>query len=622
MASADHTARFGVFELDIRSGELRKSGAKIRLQEQPLQILTLLLERPGEIVTRDEICKKLWPDGTFVDFERSVNAAIVRLREALDDSADNPRFVETIPRRGYRFIAPVQGPAEDKAAAGDARVATAVHAESLRRRKRWYVAVAALLLLLALPIAFNVNGLRQRLFGPTTPKIESIAVLPLKNLSGDPQQEYFADGMTEALITHLGKLQTLRVVSRTSVMQYRSVRRPLREIARELGVDAIIEGGVQRTADQARITVRLMDPVTERQLWAEAYQRELTDVFGLQSEVVQAIAHEVHAVFSPQEQARLARSRPIKPEAHEAFLRSLWASTSQEAVTFLQQAISMDPEYALAYAHLARTYLWMGNRGLLRPVESYAKAKAAAAHALALDDSLPEAHVAAGTVNHKYEWDQQSAERHYRRAVELNPSNEDARSSYAFFLCMMGRHDAAMEEIQRALKLDPVSTATRVNQGILLQMARRYDDAIAVYRKELEVYPESDIRFQLALTYIHKGLYPEAIRELRILKANFPDRMEHDAFIAVAYAEAGQVQEARKILRWLLRLREKRFVRAGIPAVIYAALGEKELAIEWLRRSFEEGDDWLIWSKVVPTMDRLRDDPRFQDLLHRIGLQP
>ena len=356
MAEATPTARvvrFGTFEADLRAGELRKNGLKIKLQEQPFQILAMLLERPGEVVTREELQKRLWSGDTFVDFDHSLSASVNKLRDALGDSADNPRFVETLPRRGYRFVYPVEGL---KVSSPSQEVAVEASATPKRRARQvhFWIAGFALLGMVAVLAGLNVGGWWDRfLGGPASGEIRSLAVLPLENLSDDPEQEYFVDGMTEALIADLGKIGALRVISRRSVMRYKGSNKPLPEIAGELNVDAIVEGSVLRAGDQVRITAQLVNAFLEQYLWADSYQRDLRDVLSLQSEVARAIAEEIKVAVTPQEQTRLASARPVNPEAHEFYLKgryhlNKWTKEGWEkAIEYFQnQAKLLDAEIA------------------------------------------------------------------------------------------------------------------------------------------------------------------------------------------------------------------------------------------------------------------------------------
>ena len=472
--SSKRIVRFGVFEVDRAAGELRKQGLKVKLQEKPFQVLTLLLERPGEVVTREELQRRLWPD-TFVDFEHSLSTAIKKLRDALGDTADNPRFIETRPGRGYRFIAPVEGrPAPPispslPAPAGGKPV--------------WRLAAAgfAVVALLAVLVRLNVGGWQERLLGGAAPgQITSLAVLPLENLSGDPEQEYFADGMTDAVISDLGKIEALRVISRTSVMQYKQVRKPLPEIARELNVDAVIEGSVQRVGDRVRISVQLIQAVPESHLWAKSFERDLSDILALESELARAIANEIEAKFTPEEEARLASTRPVNPEAHEAYLKGrnyLQTQTNARlelAREYFQQAIEKDPNYALAYAALAQAYQICGWRGLLPRNAAITRAKAAAEKALEMDPALGEAHASLARIRYWHDWDWSGAERAFKRAIELNPSNANAYGLYSHYLTfVVGRPEESIAMHKRLVELDPLSPAMKAGLGIRYIYARR-----------------------------------------------------------------------------------------------------------------------------------------------------
>ena len=406
--------RFSVFEVDLRTEELRKQGLKVKLHGQPFQVLAMLLERPGELVTREEIREKLWPGNTFIDFEHSVNNSIRRLREALGDDPAAPRFIETLPRHGYRFIAPVEGGAIQELPLPTTGP-RAVRESPLGRH--WDIAVASGLVagLVAVLFAFNVAGLRDRVVTSVgarravpLPKIESIAVLPLENLSGDPSQEYFADGMTDELITELGKVSALRVISRNSVMLYKGKRKPTPEIARELNVDAVVEGAVMRSGERVRITAQLIQARTDRHLWAESYERDLRDILALQSEVARAIAEEIRIKSTPQERARMASRGSVDPEAYDACMkgqRAMDPRTYDIAIKYFQQAIEKEPNFAMAYAGLAGAYSELGNDELISPQESYPKAKAAAMKALEIDDTLVAPHLTLGWAKLRFDWD-------------------------------------------------------------------------------------------------------------------------------------------------------------------------------------------------------------------------
>lgn len=404
--------RFGVFEFDSRARQLRKHGHTIRLHGQPLEILGLLLERPAEVVLREELRAKLWPEETFVDFEHSLNAAVNKLREALDDDANNPRFIETVPRRGYRFISAVNQPDSQGLkltvpAVSASLESPVVIAESQipspHRHRSVFVTALVLTVVLAVVFGFDLGGVRRRLVGePRVSRIQSIAVLPLENLSQDPEQEYFADGMTDQLITNLAQVSALKVVSRTSAMRYKGTKKSLSEIARELHVDAVVEGTVMHADDRVRISAQLIEASTDHHLWAANYDRDLRDVLSMQDEVTRAIVNEVRVKLTAQDQARLANTHPVNPEAFQLYLkgRYYWYKLNpealQKATAYYQRALDEDPAYALAYAGLADSYNSLAFFSVFPPREMMPKAKAAAAKALELDENLAEAHISLG----------------------------------------------------------------------------------------------------------------------------------------------------------------------------------------------------------------------------------
>ena len=449
------TIRFGVFEIDVRSGELRKQGRKIRLEGQPVNILICLLENPGELVTREELHRRLWPADTYVNFEHGLNAAVKRLRRALNDSADNPRFVETLPRRGYRFLAPVRAdpgediriveeipPAKSDSASEEPPAGEKHHRVPPQWLLDWKKLGIALLLVFAILTAWMLRPTNSR-----PPVIRSLAVLPLENLSHDPAQEYFADGMTDELITELGQISGLRVISRTSVMTYKGVRKSLPQIARELNVETVVEGTVLRSGDQVRITAQLIQAAADKQLWAQSYEGDVHQTLALQRQVGRAIAEEIHIELTSREREVLKSVKAVNPDAYEAYLkgRYFWNKRTgdglKKAIDYFSQAIEKDPGYAQAYAGLADSYALMGDweYGVLPPTEAFPKAKAAAAKALTLDNTLGEAHTSLAFVLDLFDWDWGAAEREYAQAVELSPSYATAHQWYTWHLIVLGR---------------------------------------------------------------------------------------------------------------------------------------------------------------------------------------
>jgi TolB-like protein/Tfp pilus assembly protein PilF len=556
---------FGEFELDGFAGELRRQGTKLRLQDQPLQILQILIQRPGDIVSREELQKKIWPCDTFVDFDHGINNAIKRLREALGDTADTPRFVETLPRRGYRFVGKIE---------------------------------------------------RE------TSRFRSLAVLPLENLSRDPEQEYFADGLTEALITTLAKIGDLRVVSRTSSMLYKGARKPLREIARELEVDTIVEGSVLRGGDRLRITAQLIDPVQETHLWAESYDRHLRDVLDLQAEVARAIAHEIRIKLTPQEQAQLAQARPVDPEAYEAYLKGRyhWIKRSREghikACEHFQQAIAKDPACAPAYAGLADTVAIMGLWGLVPPEEGCGKARGLALKALELDNGSAEAHTSMAWARFHYDYDFDSSEKEFERAIELNPRYATAHHWFGMCLGMMGRHEEGYTELKRAVRLDPDWSNIHFGLAFVHWCGRRYDQAIESCQKALQLDPNFvQALTWLGISYEAKMMFEPALATLRSAVQLSQTAAVPLALLGEAYATSGCSDEAQQILH---ELTMRPYVTAYFVGRIYAALGQKDQAFTWLETAYRERGEWLPLLNVDPRFDSLRGDARFLDLIQRM----
>jgi eukaryotic-like serine/threonine-protein kinase len=485
----------------------------------------------------------------------------------------------------------------------------------------------ALIAVVAVLAALNVAGLRDRISmavsarrAAPVPQIRSIAVLPLENLSRDPEQEYFADGMTEALIAELGQIGSLRVISRTSTMRYKKTDKPLPQIARELNVDALIEGSVLRSADRVRITAQLIGAVPERHLWARSYERDLRDVLSLQGEVARAIADEIKANVTPDVQARLARARPVDPEVHELYLKgnySLSRSDYYKGIEYFRQAIKKDPNFARGYGGLAMSYNSLGDAVLLPSVEAYAKGKAAARKALELDDSLAEAHVALAYALWQGDWDWSGTERELNRALELNPNSDSAHNMYAYYLSLLGRHQEAIAEATRVVEISPLLAWPYSSLGWEYYVARRYDDALAQFQKALQVTTNPWAHMNLAWAYREKGLYKEAIAEF----LQMPDGAVKFGHLGNAYARAGQKAEAQELLQKLIEL-SKQKVGTYEVALVYAGLGDKDRAFEWLEKAYKVHDKGMCFLKVDPPLDPLRSDPRFQDLLRRMNFPP
>ena len=636
--------RFDSFELDLRAGELRKGGLRIRLQEQPLLILQTLLENPGEVVTRDELQKKIWPADTFVDFDHGLHAAVNRLRAALNDSADRPRYVETVARRGYRFIGKLETPQ-----AGVPIIAVAQPAPSPEPRpglwNSWTGVLAGFgiaLAIAAILVAGNVYGLRAWLFG-TGPRhaFHSLAVLPLDNLTHDPNQDYFADEMTEELITQFSKLGDLKVISRTSAMQYKGTRKTLPQIASELHVDAVVEGAVQLAGNRVRITAQLVNGATDEHIWAETYDRELSNVLLLQSEVASDIAKQIDLRLTPQQQQRLhAEARAVNPDAYQAYLlgRYYWNMRTAEGLDkagkYFADAIQKDPNFALAYSGQADYFAYLtvlGGPEVLPPSTAMKQAKAAAARALQLDDSLAEAHASMGDILHNYDWDWAGAEREFKRAIELNPNYAMAHHWYAHLLIETGRTQQSLAEAGRALELDPYSPF--VNNGVARQyyLSRQYDKSIAQCKVGLQINPTYlPARIQLALNYEQTGKLTEAVTELEqaaeLLSGSGaahpkPELPVLDALLGHAYAIAGRKSDAMNELSKLQAAVKRRYIPSAYFAVVWVGLGDKDQALTWLNRAYDERSEHVLYLGIEPIVDPLRSDPGFALLLKKIGTE-
>jgi len=637
--------RFGVFEVDPRSGELRKTGSRIKLQDQPFKVLLALLERPCEVVTREELRARIWPDDSFGAFDHGVNVAIAKLRSALDDSADAPRYVETLHRRGYRFVFPVKAPAgvpntgstrpksgaagqsdghgESELVASDrGRDVGPPHAgispaATRTRKRRYFLLTLGLAAVIASAVGWEWR-VRQRVV-----PIRSLAVLPFENLSGDAAQDYFADGMTEALITELGKISSLRVISRQSMMQYKGTKKSVPEIASELKVDAVLEGSVQRVDDSARVSVQLIQAAPERHLWADSYDRPARDVLSLHGEVARAVAKGIKVTLTPQEETRLAGVRAVNPAANEAYFRGRYfldkrtKADIDEGLVAIQLAIKLDPTFAPAYASLSEAYLGLGLYEPARGTELLAKAQAASRKALELDDSLSAAHYTLAAIR-GVAWDWSGAEVEYQRAIKLNPSNALAHLWYSDLLIILGRATEAELETQRAEELDPVSLEVYGAVTGHLYYARRYGELIEHCQGWVKRNPNLAWNYHhcLGAAYVQMGRHDEAIAELReALKSS--TIYEHTATeLANALAVSGKRQEAMKVLNGVQNVAWKIFG----AALVHTGLGEKDEAFGSLERAIDLRAPFVILLKVDPRFDSLRQDPRFPNLLRRMNL--
>ena len=606
--------RFGLFEADLATGQLRRHGVKVKLQEQPFQLLAALLERPREILTREELQKRLWPGDSVTDFDRGLNKAINRLREALADDAVNPRFIETMPQRGYRFLAPVEN------LTSDPMPPAAPGAPGPRRIER-----RGLLILGGGLIAPIAGFIAYRNAAVAPGRIESIAVLPLENVSPDSAQEYFSDGMTAELIDEIARISSLRVISRTSVMRYRGGgRKSLPEIARELNVEAILEGTVALAGSRVRISAQLIRVKDERHLWSERYERSLADVLSVQSEVARNVARQIQIQLTPQEQTTLARKRPVDPAGYEAFLKGAYFLHKgipgvDRSIGFFNEAIRLDPAHSESHAGLAEALCYEGIFGFRASNETYPAARTAALKALELDDSSAAAHNVLADVKKGYDWDLAGALPEYRRALQLNPSHLLSRLWYAECFSRMGKHDEALAEVERALRLDPVSPQSRNVHAMLLFRARRYDDAIRVAHQALEFDPAFvNALWWEGMSYAGKQDYSKAIACL----SRAAETSNHPIFLALlghVYGLAGQRDKALRILKEHTATSRRRYVSPMDFAIIYAGLGDVDAVFHWLEDAYRTRATRI---HELPTMyfDSIRSDPRYPDLVRRVGL--
>jgi TolB-like protein len=569
---------FGTFELNSRTGELRKKGIKIKLQDQPLQVLIMLLNRPGEIVSREELQNKLWPADTFVDFEHGLNKAMNRVRTALGDSSDNPRFIETLSRKGYRFIAsPV-----------NANLLASAMAES--------------------------------------PKIR-LAVLPLENLNGDPEQEFFSDGLTEELITRLGGLsdQKLGVIARTSVNQYKRTVKGIDEIGRELNVHYIVEGSVRRSIGRVRISAQLIQVSDQTHVWAESYERSLQDILALQDDVAGAVVSEIRKRIAPEIKVIHANTQIIAPIAYESYLkgRHYFSKLSREgfwkALECFKAAIDAEKYYAPAYCGLADCYWKLGQLGLLRPMEAYPNAKQAAQRALDIDPLLAEAYVSLANVAFYYEWDWAGAESGFLRAIQLNPNLTFAHALYALSLTFLGRHTEASIEARKALEIEPLGEAPNLIFALYLHLSGQIEAAVEQYKKLVDLHPDCfHAHTTRAIALFQCSRFDESIESAH--KAAELSGVSYPLFAAgLAYASSGRRKQAIEVLERLDLESGKSYVPGIYPAILALRLGRLVQAFSWFERAFDERDSGLVILKSLPSLEFARFIPGLRKYVRRMN---
>jgi len=627
---------FSPFRLDVAEGVLLREGKPVSITPKAFQLLRLLVDNHGHILSKDDLLRQVWPD-TFVE-EGNLPFNISQLRKALGQTDDGITYIETIPKRGYRFAAPVtvvnggalpapvgaqaapqppQEPVPQKPAAVDKRPLRAL----IERRPL----ALALVVLGASFLAVSLGVLRKRLpwSHSSSAQIQSIAVLPFENLSRDPGQDYFADGVTEELITDLAKISSLRVISRTSVMRYKGTKKALEEIARELNVDTVVEGAVRSSGGRVHITAQLVQPRPEKHLWAESYERDIEDVLGLQNDVARDIANQIRVKLTPEEVVGLEASQPVRREAYEAYLKSRyflhneWGVTgARKSIEYSLRAVGLDPTFALAYAGLAESYLSPLFTGGGPVGEAMPQAEAAAQKAVQLDSSLAAAHVSLGLIRLIYTWDWRDCERELMRALQLAPNDPDAHWAYGWYLGTMGRLGPAIAEMRRARELDPLSFVVNRDLGISLYHARRYDEAIDRFQRAIELNPARGYRW-LGWAHEDKGLNDQAVQ--MFLKDDEVTGATSETIGALrkayaAFGMPGWLKASLKLEAW------PDYEKPYFSAQTYARLGDRDNAFRWLEKAYNQRSVYITLIEVDPALDNLRSDTRYADLLRRMGL--
>jgi TolB-like protein/DNA-binding winged helix-turn-helix (wHTH) protein/Tfp pilus assembly protein PilF len=615
VAPENGLVRFGVFELDTKAGQLSKNGIRVRLSQQPLQVLSVPVEHRGEVVSRKDLHKLLWPSDIFVDFDHGLNKSIQKLRDALGDSPESPRYIETIPRTGYRFIAPVTEINNSPSPLSEVppnlgEIANPTGEHDHNPLWRW-LALAGCAAIAVLAGWFVVP--RYKAEAP----IRSLAVLPLDNLSGDPAQEYFADGMTDELITMLAKDSTLRVVSRTSVMQYKGARRPLPEIARALGVDGILEGSISRTGRQVHLTLQLIRADADAHLWAESYDRTGTDVAALPGEAARDVAIRLHStVASP------SPARAVSPEAHDAYLRGwyfLGKRDADKSVTYFQRAIAIDPSWSQAYSGLAESFQTEGVLGMIPQTDAVAKTEAAARRAIELDPQNGQAYSTLGLTQGVFEWDWADAEKNLKRGTALSPGNSNAVFEYANYFLAMNRPEEAVQHMRGVLELDPQSFMLNRLFGETLYLARHYDEALTHLQQAEEMEPDkpTQILFWMSRVYEKKGMRDQAV-DSDILSVRTKDAASAKTLRSIYERDGWNAYwEARMKL---MLAHENDFCAPYDIAVNYVRLGQTNLAFPRIKAAVDQKCWEVSWVMADPMMDGIRNDPRYNDVLRSMNL--
>jgi len=632
--------RFGDFEVDLHTGDLRKHGHRIRLQEKPFQILSLLLERAGEVVTRDELRQRLWPADTFVDFDANLNTSLNRLRQALGETANEQIFIRTIPRQGYRFIATITKVEDSMNAPAPSPdpVAATVAREPGTKLQAWLGSFSPpglrFILAATILVAISAGGIAYFRWSGHSAEAGrnlqrgTILVMPFEDLSGDPSQDYLSDGLTDEMITRLGEIspQHLNVIARSTAMQYKGTRKTIEQVAYEQHVDYILEGSFRRQGDQVRITAQLFNARDHGSLWTEAYERNASDLFSIQREVADRIAQSLSLELLAPAVHSAAATRPVDPEAYDAYLKGLFELNKrtpadlQKSIAYFGLASQKDPQFAPAYAAIAYSYNVAAGWTYLSPTEAYPKAKAAAQKALAIDDTLADSHLANAEVLHDYDWDWSGAEQEYLRALELNPSSAVGHKLYAEYLTHAGRYQEALAEIRKAQQLDPASLITNAFVCFAYMHAREYDNAIKECKKDIELDPHfMPAHDWLGFTYLFKGRYEEAAVEFRKAFDLSGNANYFLTALAMTYGLEGKKEEAKKILGELKLRASQTYVSPYGLADVYIGLGDKQQALAMLEQAVRERSADLMFLAGAPEFDALHDEPRFKAIIARIG---
>jgi TolB-like protein/DNA-binding winged helix-turn-helix (wHTH) protein/tetratricopeptide (TPR) repeat protein len=600
--SPQPAVRFGSFEVNPLTGELRKQGIRIKLHEKPFQVLLALIEHPGEVVTRKELQERLWPQDTFVEFENGLNNAISRLREALGDTAETPRFIETLPRRGYRLIP---------------EVSQSLSASKAASFRPWVIVFGIVLGAgLAIGVAYRLVPIRK-------PAIRSLAVLPFRNLGTGTADDYLAGGMTDAVTTELARLGVSKVISETSVVQFKDTKKSVPDIAHMLDVDAIVEGAVLRDGSRVRITVQLIGADTDRHLWADSYERQMTDILALQDEVALGVAHAIKLELSPGAAGQPSPRKPVNTEAYEAYLKGRYFMQKRDesalrAKDYFQQAIQLDPGYAPAYAGLADFYVLT-----LPPKEALPKAKEYAQQALKLDSNLPDSHISLAYIYFYDDWNWPAADQEFKQAIALAPGLAPSHRWYSVYLAAMGRMDEAMREAERAVDLDPLSVSAHDAAAIAAACGGHYDQSLDEARRIIEL-DSNDPRAYLDMAAGHsqKGMYPEALQDTEkglALSHRDPFFLSLAAYV---YGRLGNIEQAAKLVEEMRAASQRNPVSSFLFATAFVGMGKQKEAMQALEAGYKAHDADLVGLNSTPWFGPLRSDPRFQDLVSRMHLPP